>query len=82
MTASTPNGTASNYPMVPMHPKMVAAIKASPKGQIPPGLAKYLAAKKAGKVPAKTPVKTVKKKKKAFKNLALNQMEAKLGTVQ
>ena len=40
---------AVGAPMVPMHPKMVAAIKASPKGVLPPGLARYLAAKKANK---------------------------------
>ena len=73
MTASTPTGTASDYPMVPMHPKMVSAIKASPAGKIPAGLAKYLAAKK-GKV---API--IKKKKKVVDPLAA--MEKKLGVV-
>lgn len=37
------------HPMVPMSPSMVGAIKASPKGKIPAGLAKYLASKKKSK---------------------------------
>jgi hypothetical protein len=30
-------------------PQMISSIKASPKGKLPPGLAKYLASKKKGK---------------------------------
>lgn len=40
---------ASPHPMVPMSPSMVTAIKSSKKGKIPPGLAKYLAQKRAMK---------------------------------
>ncbi len=36
-------------PVVPMTHQMVGAIKQSPKGHLPPGLLKYLAAKKAAK---------------------------------
>lgn len=39
----------ATHPMIPMSPSMVGAIKASPKGKIPAGLAKYLAAKRAAK---------------------------------
>lgn len=39
----------SMRPMVPMSPPMVNAIKQSPKGKLPPGLAKYLAKKKKTK---------------------------------
>ncbi len=46
-TGVMPSGSV--HPMVPMSPAMVTAIKASPKGKIPPGLARYLAAKKAAK---------------------------------
>lgn len=43
--ASTPIA----HPMIPMSPAMMNSIKQSPKGQIPPGLARYLAAKRAAK---------------------------------
>lgn len=57
------------HPMVPMSPAMVRAIKASPKGKIPAGLARYLANKKKGKI---------KPKKKGY-NFA--KARAKLGVV-
>ena len=38
----------SVHPMLPVSPSMVSAIKASPKGKIPPGLAKWLATHKKG----------------------------------
>lgn len=72
-----PQMSPQGYPLVPMHPKMVAAIKASPKGVIPPGLAKYLAAKKLGKG---TP-KVAKKKKMKPESASLAAMEKKLGVV-
>jgi hypothetical protein len=40
---------ANPMPMAVLPHQMVAAIKASPKGKIPAGLAKYIAAKKAAK---------------------------------
>lgn len=40
---------ASQHPMMPMSPTMVSSIKQSPKGQLPPGLAKWLATHKKGK---------------------------------
>ncbi len=46
---SMPTPSGINHPMVPMSPAMVSSIKSSPKGKIPAGLAKYLAAKKAAK---------------------------------
>ncbi len=46
-------GQSSSVPMAPMGPQMVSAIKQSPKGVIPAGLAKYLANKKAGKAKKK-----------------------------
>lgn len=45
---SQPQPQASR-PQVAMTPSMVVAIKSSPKGKIPPGLARYLAAHKKGK---------------------------------
>jgi hypothetical protein len=44
-TPMSPNG----YPMIPLHPQMVAAIKRAPKGKLPPGLAAYIAAHKKKK---------------------------------
>jgi len=41
--------SAAKAPKAPMTTQMVKAIKNSPKGSIPPGLARYLAAKKAAK---------------------------------
>lgn len=38
-----------------MTPAMVSAIKNSPKGKIPPGLAAYWAGKRSGKVPVNAP---------------------------
>ncbi len=68
-TTAGPQTSPAGFPMVPMHPQMLQAIKQAPKGKIPPGLAKYLAAKKAGKA---TPKKTYNFKK----------AESKLGVVQ
>lgn len=49
MTNPTPMVKKAKKPvMAPMHPQMVAAIKASPKGKLPPALAKYLATHKKG----------------------------------
>ena len=63
------------HPMVPMSPSMVGSIKASPKGKIPAGLAKYLANKKKGKVQVK---KSVKKVQPGYNFKAV---ERKLGVV-
>jgi hypothetical protein len=68
--SSPPSFSPQGHPMVPMSPAMLGSIKASPKGVIPPGLARYLANKKKGKVT---------KKKKGY-NFAAAQK--KLGVVQ
>lgn len=53
---SSPNNSSSLqskqkavYPTIPMTPRMVNSIKQAPKGVIPSGLARYLAAKRAAK---------------------------------
>ena len=53
--SSPPSMSPQGHPMVPMSPAMLSSIKASPKGVIPPGLARYLANKKKGKVAKKKP---------------------------
>lgn len=53
MPASPMNSPMSQHPMVPMSPSMVSAIKASPKGKIPAGLARWLAKHKKSKKKAK-----------------------------
>lgn len=47
--ANMQTATTSAHPMVPMSPAMVSSIRSAKKGVIPPGLAKYIAAKKAAK---------------------------------
>lgn len=44
-----PKAMGAQHPMVKMTPRMVTSIKNSPKGKIPAGLARYLAAKRAAK---------------------------------
>lgn len=73
-------GVQSNNPMVAMSPSMLSTIKASPKGKLPPGLARYMAAKNKGKgKPLKAKGKIVKANKSQAK---IDKLEKKLGVVQ
>ena len=63
VTPTTPSGV----PMMPMHPQMLASIKASPKGKLPAGLQRYLANKKK-----------ISTKKKGYN---FTKVEKKLGVV-